>query len=157
LSAKISRPTAVTGTAYDTTLTAESSSVNSSASFTYPSFYTWSSGTATKPTRADCVDGSALDASAVTVLGDKAKAFAGIINNTESQARAFWFAIKASGASQPTVFQTGTSASLLSDYSGVVTSTVALAPDVVPAGYTAETYNLYGIILQPGSTYVKIA
>ena len=61
-----------------------------------------------------------------------------------------------SAASQPTTFQTGASSSLLSDV-GVTTSTLNLEPDSPPSGYSAEQYNLYGITLQPGNTYVSIS
>lgn len=160
LSAKITRPSSVTGTGYDVTISGgDSATINTSASFTYPSFYTWTAGKATVPTRADIIDGSALDANTTTVThSNQGKTFAAAVNNTDSNARAFWFAVRAS-ASQPTTFQTGASAIMLSDYSGLVQATVGLAPDagVKPAGYTDETYNLYGIVLQPGSTYVSIS
>lgn len=159
LSAKITRPVGVADTDYFVTLTDDSDSVNATASFTYPSFYIWTAGTATVPTRDNCIDGSALDASTTVVTHDnQGKTFAGTINNTEATARAFWFAVRAS-ASPPTTFKTGASVGLIGDYEGVVTATVGLAPDagVKPEGYTDETYNLYGLVLQPGNTYVSIS
>ena len=157
LSAKISRPSTVTGSAYDVTLaTVDSATVNTTASFTYPSFYIWKSSSAVVPTRADCVTANGFDAN-TTVLGDQAKTFSQMVTNSEDSPRAFWFAVRAS-ASPPTTFKTGSSSSLLSDVT-TVTSTVALEPDSAnkPDGYTAETYNLYGITLQPGQTYVSIS
>ena len=77
------------------------------------------------------------------------------MNNPNATPRAFWFMVR-SAASQPTTFQTGASSSLLSDV-GVTTGTVDLEPDTPPTGYSAETYNLYGITLQPGNTYVSIS
>jgi hypothetical protein len=155
LSAKISRPSTVTGTAYEVTLaTVDSATVNTTASFTYPSFWRWTANKETIPTRADCVTANGFDAT-VTVLADQVKAFSQMVTNSEDSPRAFWFAVRAS-ASQPASFKTGSSSSLLSDVTKV-TSTVALAPDSAPDGYTAETYNLYGITLQPGQTYVSIS
>ena len=61
-----------------------------------------------------------------------------------------------SAANQPSTFQTGASSSLLSDV-GTTNTTLDLEPDSPPAGYSAETYNLYGIVLQPGNTYVSIS
>ena len=160
LSAYITRPAGVANTSYSVTLTDDSDSVNSTASFTYPSFYIWTANTATTPTRDNCIDGSALDANTTTVThANQGKTFAGVINNTEASARAFWFAVRAAAASQPTTFKTGASAGLLGDYAGVVEATVGLAPDagVKPEGYTDETYKLYGLTLQPGNTYVSIS
>jgi hypothetical protein len=157
LSAKISRPSTVTGSAYEVTLaTVDSASVNTTASFTYPSFWRWTANKETIPARADCVTANGFDAT-VTVLGNQVKAFSQMVTNSEASPRAFWFAVRAS-ASQPTTFKTGSSSSLLSDVTKV-TSTVALEPDPAnkPDGYTAETYNLYGITLQPGQTYVSIS
>jgi hypothetical protein len=61
-----------------------------------------------------------------------------------------------SSASQPTTFQTGASASLLSNVTPT-TGSVVLEPDTPPGGYVPITYNLYGITLGPSeSTYVSI-
>ncbi len=154
------RPANVTGTSYDITL-GPTSTVNiaASASFTYPSFWMWTAGTGTLPTRADIVNdsGSGGFESAVTQLADQVKVLSTqAINNTDSNPRAFWFAVRAS-ASQPTSFRTGASAGLLSDVSVVDGGTVALQPDSAPAGYVAENYRIWGITLQNGITYVSIS
>jgi hypothetical protein len=46
---------------------------------------------------------------------------------------------------------------LLSDVSVTSGNTVSLQPTTPPAGYVAEQYTLYGITLQPGTTYVSIS
>lgn len=150
--ATFSRPVAVTGTAYD--VTASSSDTSISASFTYPSFYYWTTNTSTPPTRADLVDSYDFSTGA-TELGNQTKTISATINNTDPNPRAFWFGVRSS-ASQPTTFQTGPSASLLSDVSVTTGNTVNLEPDTPLAGYVAESYTLYGITLQPGNTYVNI-
>ena len=152
LSTDFSRPAGVTGSAYTATDTASDTSI--SASFTYPSFYYWTADTATAPTRADIVDGSDFDAS-VTELGNQSKSIATTITNSDASARAFWFGIRTS-ATQPTVFETGPSSSLLSTVSVTTGNTVNLEPDTPETGYVAEGYTLYGITLQPGDTYVRI-
>jgi hypothetical protein len=78
-----------------------------------------------------------------------------MINNTVSVPRVFWFGVRAS-AVQPTSFQTGVNASLLNDVTRTA-ATVLLFPDITPSGYNSELYNLYGLILQPGNTYVSIS
>lgn len=160
LSTTCSRPANVTGTAYQATLgPTNSTSVNTAASFTYPSFWMWTASTGAVPTRADIVNdaGSGGFESAVTQLADQVKVLSTqAINNTDSNPRAFWFAVRAS-ASQPTSFKTGASAGLLSDVSVVDGGTVALQPDTPPSGYSAENYRLWGITLQPGTTYVSIS
>jgi hypothetical protein len=154
------RPAEVTGTSYQVTLgPTNSANINTAASFTYPSFWMWTSGTGTVPTRADVVNdsGSGGFESTVTQLADQVKVLSTqAINNTDSNPRAFWFAVRAS-ASQPTSFKTGASAGLLSDVSVVDGGTVALQPDTPPAGYSAENYRFWGITLQPGTTYVSIS
>jgi hypothetical protein len=70
-------------------------------------------------------------------------------------AQALWFAVRA-GGSQPTTFRTGASAGLLSDVTVITGNTVNLQPDSPLPGYVAVTYNLYGITLQNGNTFVSI-
>ena len=157
LTTTASRPSGVTGNAYQVTLgPTASDSVNSNASFSYPSFTIFTAGTATVPTRDNCVDGSALGASVYSTLGSQVKTFSGFVTNSSSDPRAFWFAVRAS-ASQPATFKTGASADLLSNAAYTNGGTVGLAPDSVPSGYSAENYRFYGIILQPGQTYVSIS
>jgi hypothetical protein len=150
----------VTGTAYSVTLgPADSVNIASNASFTYPSFWMWTPGTGTLPTRADIINdsGSGGFESSVTQLASLVKVLSTQpINNTDSNPRALWFAVRAS-ASQPTSFKTGASSGLLSDVSFVNGGTIALQPDNPPAGYVAEDYQLWGITLQPGITYVSIS
>ena len=147
------RPSTVTGTEYTTQRVVSDSSI--SASFTYPSFRIFTSSTSNPPSRADIVDTNDFDSSVVTELGNQVKTLSQTINNSESLAQCMWFAVRSS-ASQPTSFQTGSSSSLLSDVTPTET-TVSLEPDSPAAGYVAEGYNLYGITLQPGNTYVSIS
>ena len=157
LSTTCNRPASVTGTSYSTVLgPTASTSINTGASFSYPTFAAWTASTATKPTRAQCIDGSAFDETFVELMGDQVKTFAGVINNSDTNPRAYWFAVRAS-ASQPSTFKTGASAGLLGDYPVTDGGTVALQPDTPPAGYSAENYRLWGITLQAGNTYVSIS
>jgi len=145
------RPSTVTGTGYTVYL---SGSATVSASFTYPSVWLFTSSASSPPARTDIVSGTGFQGS-VNILGNQQKTFAGSVTNSQGTPQEFWLAVRAS-ASQPTTFQTGASSALLSGVS-YVTSTVALQPDSPLPGYNAETYNLYGITLQPGSTYVSIS
>lgn len=154
LSTEFSRPAGVTGSAYSVTDTDSDTTI--SASFTYPTFYIWTVNNTTPPTRADIVNGSDFDSTEVTELGNQTRTINTTINNSESDARCFWFAVRTS-ATQPTTFQTGPSSALLSDVSVTTGNTVDLEPDTPGAGYTAEGYTLYGITLQPGDTYVRIS
>lgn len=157
LTTTCTRPASVTGTSYSTVLgPTDSTSINTSAGFSYPTFTAWTASTSTKPTRAQCIDGDAFDEAFVALLGDQVKSFSGTINNSDSNPRAYWFAVRAS-ASQPSTFKTGASAGLLSDYVATDGGTVALQPDTPPAGYNAENYRFWGITLQPGNTYVSIS
>ena len=150
------RPIGVTGTSYTATSSSTTSSI--AATFTYPSFWLWTTSTGTLPTRADIIDDATATGfeSVVTQLADQTKTLSvQAINNTDTNPRAFWFAVKSS-ASQPTTFKTGASSSLLSDVSYTDGGTISLEPDSPPAGYSSVNYNLYGITLQPGTTYVQI-
>jgi hypothetical protein len=93
---------------------------------------------------------------AVNVLGDQLKTFAGTVTNSENSARAFWFAIR-NAASKPTSFKIGSSSSLLVSVTPTDGGTVNLEPDSAPQDYTAESYKFYGLVLQPGDTYVSIS
>lgn len=152
LSTELRRPPGVATTSYAVTDTASDTSLN--ANFTYPSLTIFTAGSGTPPTRGDVVNNDQFE-SAVTELSDQTKTFAQTVNNSDSVPKCFWFMIR-SAASQPTTFQTGASSSLLSDVS-TTTGTLDLEPDSPPAGYNSETYNLYGIILQPGNTFVSIS
>jgi hypothetical protein len=150
----------VTGTAYSVTLgPINSDNVNATADFEYPSFHIWTSSTAVKPSRADVVDDSSASgfAAGISRLGDQVNVLSTQpINNTDSNPRAFWFAVRDS-AIQPTSFKTGANASLLSTVSVLDGGTIALQPDNPPAGYVAENYRIWGITLQTGTTYVSIS
>ena len=152
LSTVFTRPSSVTGTGY--TYTNNTSDTSLSSSFTYPSFWIFTTSTTSAPARADIINGTGFE-SAVTTLSNQTKTFAGTVTNNSGGPQAFWFAVRTS-ASQPTTFKTGASSSLLSDVTPT-TSSVGLEPDTPPSGYTAETYNLYGITLQAGDTYVSIS
>jgi len=150
------RPIGVTGTSYTATLSSTTSNV--AASFTYPSFWLWTASTGTLPTRADIIDDVTATGfeSVVNQLADQTRTFSvQAVNNSDANPRAFWFGVKSS-ASQPTTFKTGASAGLLSDVAYVDGGTVSLEPDSPPAGYSAVAYKIYGITLQPGTTYVQI-
>jgi len=153
VSTDFSRPASVTGTAYTVTDTASDSSIT--ASFTYPSFWLFTASTSSPPARADIVNGNGFEGT-VNVLGNQSKNIDTFITNGGGIPQAFWLCIRSS-ASQPTSFQTGASAALLSDVSVTTGYSVALEPDASPAGYIAENYTLYGITLQPGDTYVRIS
>ena len=152
VSTEFRRPPGVATTTYGVTDTASDTSLN--ANFSYPTLWIFTNSTGLPPTRAEVVNGDQFE-SAVNELSNQTKNFTGTVNNPNATPRAFWFMIR-SAASQPTTFQTGASASLLSDVA-FVTGTLDLEPDSPPAGYSAETYNLYGITLQPGNTYVSIS
>lgn len=157
LSTTASRPATVTGTAYNVTLgPINSNDVAVSASFIYPSFWLWTASVLTVPTRSTMISNSAVKAG-VTVLGDQVRTLGTqLITNSDTNPRAFWFAVR-SLASQPTTFKTGASTGLLSDVSYTNGGVVALSPDSPLPDYVAENYRLYGITLQPGSTYVSIS
>jgi hypothetical protein len=151
VSTLFTRPQSVTGTSYTATLTA--SSTNVVASFTYPSFWVFTSSVSEPPTREIIVNGSNFR-SGVTVLANSTRIFSATVTNNQTFPRVFWFGIRTL-AIQPTTFRTGASASLLSDIIPIV-SNVQLTPDIIPSGYLNEQYSLYGIILQPGSTFISI-
>jgi hypothetical protein len=153
LATTFTRPVNVTGTSYSVIL---NTTASPTASFTYPSFYIFTVGTGTVPGRTDIISGSAF-AAGVTVLGDSQLGIATVeITNPNAYPSAFWFGLR-TALTQPTIFQTGTSPSLMNDVVYTNGGTVALEPDTPPAGYTAESYTLYGITLQIGKTYVRIA
>ena len=147
------RPSTITGSSYTAQLLASTS--NPSATFTYPSLWIFTSSTSDVPNRATFVTGTGFQ-TGVTILGNLVGTLAGFITNSLSVPQAFWFAVKTT-ASQPTTFKTGASAGLLSDVSATTGNTVSLQPDSPLSGYIAVTYNLYGITLQNGSTYVSIS
>ena len=143
------RPVDVTGTSYTTDQSSTTSNV--SASFTYPSFWIWTTGVGTPPAVADIIDDSTSTGfeSAVNQLADQTRTFSvQSVNNSDSNPRAFWFAVKNS-ASQPGTFKTGASAGLLSDVSTTDGGTITLVPDSPLSGQTGESYHLYGFTLQP--------
>jgi hypothetical protein len=152
VSTLFTRPQSVTGTSYTVTLTSNSSNV--SAGFTYPTFWIFTSSISEPPNRELIVDNSSFR-TGVTVLGNSIKTFSSSVNNNSTSPRVFWFGVR-SAASQPTIFRTGASSSLLSDVSPTISS-VELAPDIIPTGYLNEQYSLYGIVLQPGSTFISIS
>ena len=152
VSTEFRRPPGVATTSYSVTDTA--SDITLSANFTYPTLTMFTAGAGTPPTRADVVNNDQFE-SAVTELSNQTKNFTGTVNNPGSVPKCFWFMVR-SAATQPSTFQTGASASLLSDV-GTTNTTLDLEPDSPPSGYSAETYNLYGIVLQPGNTYVSIS
>ena len=152
LTSTFTRPSTVTGTSYTAQLNTTDPSI--SASFTYPSFWIFTSSTSIPPTRADIINGTGFETS-VTVLGNQTITFGQTINVIGNVPKVFWFGVRNS-ISQPTSFKTGASLSLLVDVDYTMLS-INLEPDSPPAGYIPESYKLYGIILQPGNTYVSIS
>ena len=151
------RPANVTGTSYTVDQSSTTSSV--SASFTYPSFWIWTSSTGSPPTLTDIIDDSESTGfnSNTNQLANQTHDFSvQAVNNTDSNPRAFWFAVRNS-VTQPTTFKTGASSALLSDVSTTDGGTLSLIPNSPPSGLTGESYHLYGITLQPGTTYVEIS
>ena len=151
VSTVFTRPQSVTGNSYTATLTADSAGV--SASFSYPSFWLFTASVAEPPTREVIVNGAAYR-SGVTTLTNATRVFSASVSNSQNVPRVFWLGVR-TAAQQPTSFRTGASSALLSDVVPT-TATVQLAPDVVPQGYLNESFSLYGIILQPGSTFISI-
>jgi len=151
VSTVFTRPQEVTGTSYSVTLTVNSNNVV--ANFTYPSFSIFTSSVAEPPTREMIVDGSNFSGD-VNVLANSIRTFSEFVNNSGTAPIVFWFGVRGAAA-QPTTFRTGASAALLSDVIPTVTL-IELAPDVIPTGYLNEEFYLYGIILQPGSTFISI-
>ena len=151
VSTEFRRPPGVATTTYNVTDNATDTSIT--ANFTFPSLWIFTASTASPPTRADVVAVDQFE-SAVNELSNQTKTFTDFVNNPNATPRSFWFMVR-SAASQPTTFQTGASAGLLSDVTPV-TGTLDLEPDTPPSGYNAETYKIYGLTLQPGNTYVSI-
>jgi hypothetical protein len=152
ISAALTRPSAVTGSMYSVTITGSSGSL--SVSFVYPTFWVFTSSTASPPTQVSLINGTSFE-SDVTVLGDQVYVFASSITNSDAVPKVFWFGVR-SAAIQPSTFKTGASSTLLSDVA-YTSGSVSLTPDAIPANYVAEPYSLYGIVLQPGSTFVSIS
>jgi hypothetical protein len=152
VSTVFTRPQIVTGTSYSVSLSANSSNVV--ASFSYPSFWVFTLSVVEPPTREVIVNGNTYR-SGVTSLANSTRTFSAAVTNSQTTPRVFWFGVR-SLAAQPTTFRTGASSALLSDIVPTLAS-VQLAPDVVPTGYLNEQYSLYGIILQPGSTFISIS
>jgi hypothetical protein len=140
------------GSTYDVTVTATSSSVNSTATFKYPSFWLFKQP-GVPVSLADVVSGTDISPQN---LSDKVKSFSGFVTNPQAYTQTFWFGVLAS-ASQPTSFASGSSSGLTVS----VTPTQAnidLFPNPLPTGWgTTVTYTLYGWPLTPGQSYVIIS
>jgi hypothetical protein len=149
----LTRPQNVTGTSYSVSLTTNTS--NPTITFLYPSFWLFTDSTSAIPTVTDIVSDTSFTGT-VTVLGNQIKIFAGNVVNNSSDPKGFWFAVR-STVSQPVSFKTGPTSSLTSDVNVTTGNTVNLQPTLPPSGYVAERYTLYGITLQPGTTYVSIS
>ena len=152
-STTFTRPATVTGTSYSAVVTA---SAAVTASFTYPSFWVFTSGTTSPPTVSTIVDGSDFK-TGVNVLGNQVSTFGTTsVDNTTGAPAAFWFGVKAD-ISQPTTFKTGASTGLMSDVAVTKGNTVSLQPSPAPGGYVAVSYTLYGITLQKDVSFISIA
>lgn len=152
VSSTFTRPASITGTSYTVNATAQDSSF--SKTFTFPSFWIFTDSVFQPPNNIDLVNSNNFHNN-VNVLGNQVKVFANTVINNSLSPRVFWLGVRSS-ASQPTTFKTGASSSLLSDVA-TTNSSVSLQPDPIPLNYIPENYSLYGIILQPGSTYVSIS
>jgi hypothetical protein len=134
-----------------------STNVNSDASFTYPSFRTFTASSTITPTTQTVVSGTSFAAGVIS-LGDQVKNFAGNVTVPAGDPQIFWIGVRASSPNQPSSFKTGTKAEDAAAVAVVIAGrTVDLEPDPKPVGYTAERYNLWGFTLQPGTTYVSIS
>lgn len=155
-STTLTRPAAVTGTSYSEVLTASSTV---SASFTYPSFWLFTSGVSTPPVLSNIVSGTDFVLTSDKILGDRVSTFGAYIENTNpNDPVVFWFGIKAD-ITQPEIFQSGDKPTFLSDVAVTKGRTVSLQPTPVPGEsgeYTAVSYALYGITVQPGKIYISI-
>jgi hypothetical protein len=150
-STTFTRPSTVTGQQYTSVLTGSSST---SATFSYPSFWVFTTSVNSPPTKSDIISGSSFIA---TQLGNQASSLVGTITNSAGVPRGFWFGVRSAGA-QPSLFQVSTSSTgLLGGVEVTKGNSVSLSPDTPPSGYTSESYTLYGITLQLGTTYVSIS
>ena len=129
-------------------------------SFAYPVFYVLIAG-ATAPTRADLIDGNTFANNVVVLPGATSNGSASSfgtrqINNSGGTASTLWVGFRSS-ITQPTTFASGTQT-----FQGDITptpsgQTIALAPDTVPSGYTAENYTMYPIAINAGaSPFIRI-
>ena len=155
-STTLTRPAAVTGKSYSVVLTGSSTV---SASFTYPSFWLFTSGVSTPPVLSNIVSGTDFVLTSDKILGDRVSTFGAYIENTNpNDPVVFWFGIKAD-ITQPEIFQSGDKPTFLSDVAVTKGRTVSLQPTPVPGEsgeYTAVSYALYGITVQPGKIYISI-
>jgi hypothetical protein len=133
-------------------ITVYSASINSTGSFSYPSF--WLFKLSGNPVVSDIVSGASIIAN---TIGDQQKTLAQYVTNPQTYTQTFWFGILAS-ASQPTSFTSGSTPSLPANRTPT-TATVILYPlSGRPAGWiTDPTFNLYGFTLSAGQSYVSIS
>ena len=148
--ANFTRPASVTGQLYS--IGAFVTTLNPSVEFKYPSLLLFTSSETTIPILTDFVNGAVFKAG-VEALGDQTR-IVSLRSITLNETKCLWFAVKAT-ITPPTLFQTGT-ATLLNSVS-FVTASVNLRPTTLPSGYIPVGYNLYGITLQPGTTYISIS
>ena len=160
LTTTFARPANVTGTSYNVIYGPSIGTVN--VNFTYPSFLMFTPTFANVPQRSDIVSGNSFSGN-VTLLGDKQNTFGPLaITSPSAEPISLWFAIASTVSPQPKTFKAGPETANLAriDYystaSPPVPPTVSLQPDTPLPGYTPVTYNLYGITLNPGVTYVQI-
>lgn len=163
LATTFNRPVDVTGTAYSYTPAAATTASTVTASFTYPSFTTWTSGPSTLPAYADLVDASKTngftDSTTVIpfMLGDEATGMSQRAVVNTGATRTFWFCVRANHSTKPTIL-TGDGTLMVAVQPGDITEgTIGLRPVSTPTGWTTdENYKVWGISLNNGTTYVKI-
>ena len=160
LATTFTRPANVTGTSYNVTYGPSVEIVN--VDFTYPSFFIFTPTFANIPQRSDIVTGNSFSGN-VRLLADKQNTFApSPITNSSTEPISLWFALASSVSPQPTTFKVGPDVLNLAKidyYSPVVPPvppTVSLQPDSPLPGYIPVVYNLYGITLNPGTTFVQV-
>jgi hypothetical protein len=166
LASVFTRPEAVTGSQYThAPSNVTSANVAASASFTYPSFTTWTSGPSTLPSYGPLVDDSTSDgfvndeAVIPFMLGNEATSMSRRAVVNTGATRTFWFCVRANHTTKPTIL-TGDGTLMVAVQPGDITEgTIALRPDTAPTGWDAgdnESYKVWGISLNNGTTYVQI-
>jgi hypothetical protein len=164
LATVFSRPIAVTGTAYTYTPSPATTNSTVSASFTYPSFTTWTANSDTAPSAADLVDDSTAngfvsDTAVIPhMFGDEvgSMSYRAITNNGAS--RIFWFCVRGTHTSTPSITTGNETLPIAVLPANIYEKTFTLKPSTTPTGWTSDvTYRAWGILLNPGTTYVSFS
>jgi hypothetical protein len=91
-------------------------------------------------------------------LGDEATSMSQReIVNSGSVARAFWFCVRGNHSTKPAVFTVDGSNMIAKNPNDITGGEITMAPASTPTGWTSGvSYKVWGIMLNPGSTYVRI-